>query len=81
MKLVLLVILEKFEQNEVDFVDFKLNYVFFVGINVFFFCYWRKGWVIKIDIDDYKWKVFIMKDCENGKVNFFLKYLLCLNMF
>lgn len=76
MKPAPLATLEKFDQNEVDFVDFKP-----AGINVFLSCYWRKGRVIKIDTDDYKWKVFTMKDCENGKVHLLLKYLLRLNMF
>lgn len=81
MKPAPLATLEKFDQNEVDFVDFKPNYVLPAGINVFLSCYWRKGRVIKIDTDDYKWNVFTMKDCENGKVHLLLKYLLRLNMF
>lgn len=68
--------LENFDPNMGDFVDFKPNSALSAGTNVFLSGYWRKGRVMKIDIDDFKVKIFTVEDCEYGKVHLFSKYLL-----
>ncbi|CAC5426746.1 unnamed protein product [Mytilus coruscus] len=63
-----------------EIIDFKPNSALSAGTNVFLSGYWKKGLVIKIENDDSKWKVYTIKELENGKIHQGSKYLIRPNL-